>query len=555
MIDWSYDLLSENEKLLIRRLSIFMGGWTLEAAEQVCSDDSIHAEDVLDLLTHLVDKSLVVIDEQPTQLRYRMLETVRQYAREKLLESGEGEKLRNQHLAYFLKFAEEAEPHLIRKEQVGWFERLELDRENLRAALEWAVESENSTPPEAGLRLVNALKFFWQMRGYWIEGKEWSSRVLTNDENTSHTIALARAFASAAMFVYDDSKELIKLCDKGLALGRELGDKPSIAESLLIKGIEIRNQDDNLKGRALLQESLSIFRELDDKRGMARAIYNIGNTASNEYDFATARQYYEECLSLSQEVGDRRFTAISLMTLGGLLMNRGDWSASRKLYEESLSLGRELGDKHGMTMYLTSLGYLELGQGKYQQAQKLIEEGLVIAQELGSKLWIEGALDLMGLLFRYQNDYEKATKLQKEALSYSREVGYASGIATSLVRLGELARLQDDFATAYSFLSNALKIAKENNIRDVVAYCFEELAALNASQGQAKRATISFGAADALREVIHIVLLPVEKIEVDKDIAAARAQLDEASFNAAWAEGRAMKMEDAIEYALKELEP
>ncbi len=262
LIDWSYDLLSENEKLLLRRLAVFMGGCTLEAAEQVCSDERLHADDVLDLLIHLVDKSLVVVDEQPGQLRYRMLETVRQYAREKLLESGEGERLHTQHLAYFLKFAEEAEPHLFRTEQIDWLDRLELDDDNLRAALEWAVDDPQNNPPEAALRLCSALWYFWWIRGYRSYGQEWLKRALSKPSQSPGTVARGRTLGYFAFLTLDETEnQVLELSlEESLEIGHALRDRQGVAFALFVKGRFTWTANDNTaSAKTFFSESLSIL--------------------------------------------------------------------------------------------------------------------------------------------------------------------------------------------------------------------------------------------------------------------------------------------------------
>ena len=244
--------------------------------------------------------------------------------------------------------------------------------------------------------------------------------------------------------------------------------------------------------------------------------------------------------------------ALVNMSLSDLAMKDGDLSTARELLEKSLALGQELGDKHGMIMYLDYLGCVALGQGKYQEADELISKSLIIGRELGSKWDISVALINLAHVVRFQVDYKRASEMLDEGIRISREIHDNRLVGLGLCYLGELARLQDNYETAYSSLIESLTLAGEVDDRETVVCCFEEFAALGATQEQAKRAAILFGAAEALREDIHVVLLPIEKIEVDKNIAVARTQLDETTFNAAWAEGRAMTMEQAIAYALEE---
>ncbi len=488
--------------------------------------------------------------EQGAEARYRLLETVRQYAREKLAESGEGSQARAQHLNYFLQFAEEAEPHLFRAEQLEWLARLETEHDNLRAALEWALNSEEQNPPEAGLRLANALGWFWKIRGYEQEGREWFGRALATPD-PARTVARARALGYAGV-LQDDRKQELKLCNESLALSRELGYKPGMAFALVRKGALAYNSGDYSTTKPSYEESLNLYRELGDKWGIAWALYALGQYAHlKEYDFPAARQYCEESLKLSREIGDRRRITWTLSNLGHMAAHQGDLPTARAFFEECLSLSRELGDKSSVALWLIQLGYfVATGQGDYEWAVKLLEESLSIGQALGDRWRIASALFHLGVAARYQGEYEQAVKLLQEGLAIDREIDRMF-IAETLCFLGAVARLQGDYASARAFYTEAVPISRDIDDRETIAYLIAEFAALSTAQGEAKRAAILFGAEEALREAIHVVPVPVERAEIDRNIAAARAQLDEAAFNAAWEEGRGMTMEEAIEYALE----
>jgi tetratricopeptide (TPR) repeat protein len=219
-----------------------------------------------------------------------------------------------------------------------------------------------------------------------------------------------------------------------------------------------------------------------------------------------------------------------------------------------LALGRELSDKEGMETSLFSLIDVAYGEGDYQQAEKLLEEVITITKDLGDKGGFASAQFLLGRVTRFQGDFEQAQKLHAESLAYWREVNFNYNTPASLWCLGELARLQNNYVAARSYLFEALTEAKETDQRDLIAHLLEEFAALSSAQGQVKRAAALFGAAKTLRAAIQVVLFPVERVEVDKNIAAARAQLSEDEFNQAWAEGQAMTMEEAIKFALEEIQ-
>jgi predicted ATPase/class 3 adenylate cyclase len=408
LIDWSYDLLSEAERTLLRRLSVFAGGWTLEAAEAVCAGEVVEAWEVLDLLTSLVDKSLVTYDEEGRAGRYRLLETVRQYGRERLLEAGEVEAVRSRHLGFFLRTAEETEPKLYGPEQAAWLDRLEREHDNLRAALAWSGAQGEW---EAGLRLCVALWWFWQVRGYWREGQEHLAGLLALPGAEARTAARANALNSA--------------------------------------GTLVRHQGDYAGARSLHEESLVILRELGDRRGIAASLNNLGDVANCQGDYAGARSLHEESLAISRELGDKRGIAVSLGALGWTALWQGDSGAARALLEESRALFREVGDKRGIAWTLSGLGIVARHHGDSGAARALLEESLAIRRELGNKHEIAFSLFYLGGVVHDQGDYGAARALLEESLAIRRELGYKLGIAQNLEGLaaGAVAQGQSERAT------------------------------------------------------------------------------------------------------------
>jgi predicted ATPase/DNA-binding CsgD family transcriptional regulator len=432
-LDWSYELLSEPERTLLNRLSVFAGGWTLEAAEEVCAGDGIEGYEVADLLARLVAKSLVAAEEREGERRYRMLETVRQYAREKLLESGEADHVRSCHLAYFLSLAERAEPELEGQHQGAWFDVLEEERDNLQAALEWSRT--NEADAEEGLRLGSALWRFWQLRGHGRAGREQLEKLLT----------LAGSEVPAAVRVKAQNR---------------------LGYLALLQG-------DDGAAQSYVEDSLAEARELGDEEQIVQALANLGELAEWRADYPRARSLLEESLALARELGDRPWWLCWVLArLADVARAEGDWERAVALCEDSRALARELQDRHGIARSLLGLARIAGTQG----------------------------------------DHERALRLQKEALSLFRD-------------------LRD---------------------RTCMARCFEDLAWLASEQGRGERAARLFGAAEALREATGTVLVPYQRTEHDRRVAAVRASLDEAAFRTAWATGRPMPLEQAIEYALED---
>jgi predicted ATPase/class 3 adenylate cyclase len=516
LIDWSYGLLTDGEKWLLGRLSVFAGGWTLAAAEQVGAGESadggtIEEWEVLDLLTNLVDKSLVIAETQGETARYRLLETVRQYARDRLVEAEEVWTVRARHWDHFLALAEAARPKLRSAEQAQWLAVLEQEHDNLRLALAFCLEE--PAGGEAGLRLGAALYQFWSTRGHLTEGRQHLSALLSRPMRQ--------------------------------------GDLKARADALNGAGLLAQDQGDTTTARALHEESLTIKRELGDKQGIAISLNNLGIIAQHQGNNAAARTLYEECMTLSRDLGDKLGIAYCLMNLGNVAQDQGDTTAARALHEESLTIKRELGDKQGIASSLGNLGIVARQQNDYVVARALLEECLTLFRELGDKRNIASAVGQLGTVAQEQGDTAVARVLHEESLTIKRELGDKRGIATSLMNLGSMAQLQGDTATARALFEESLMIRRELGDKRSIATSIDAYAYLNNQEQQAARAARLWGAATALREAIELPRVPSDQEQFDREVAEARSALGEAAFAAAWDEGHAMILEQAVEYALK----
>jgi len=439
LIEWSYDLLSEAERALLRRLSVFAGGWALEAAEAVCGDGgaggTLQASDVLELLTQLVNKSLVVVEREAGRAaRYRMLETIREYALEQLAASGGAETVRRKHAESFLALAQEAEPQLASAARGVWLERLKVEHDNLRAALRWAKENGEAL---IGLQLAGALHWFWWFQGYLSEGRGWAEGAL------AQTGALGVGLPTAAR-----------------------------AKALWSAGDLTWLQGDYAAARILLEESLAIAQALgpSGKQNLAYALLVLGLVVRDQGDPVAARPLLEEGVATCREIGDRWALALSLVSLGRTVTLSGDPAAARSILEEGRTIFREIGDKWGLAVSLNNLGLAAFREGDYGRATTLYQEGVALFWQVEERIF---------------------------------------------------------------------------TIR-----CVEELAWVTCRQGNYGRAARLFGAAEAQREAFGASMPPAAHAEHDRHVAGVRAQLDEATFAAAWADGRAMTMEQAVAYAL-----
>ncbi len=433
-LDWSYELLHEPERALFRRLSVFAGGFTLEAAEEVCASGVVEAEEVLLLLGNLVEQSLVLAksNEKGDGIRYRMLEPVRQYALGKLEECGEAEEARRRHAAWSLALAEEAEPKLKGPEQETWLELLEAEHHNLRAALQWSLGEGDAG---LGLRVAAALWSFWFMHGYLGEGRSWLESGLSRSS---------------------------------LAAG------PTSAKALNGAGYIALRQGEYGAAKGLLERSLALYRELQDSEGIVSSLANLGLVAllGQREDIPVA-DLLEEALGLRPQLKDRHTVASLLAFAGVVAGTRRDWKRAAALHEESLALFRAAGDARGIVSTLNTLGLIQLVQADYDGASALFRESLRLGLEIDHK--------------------------------------------------------------------------------QIILYSFFGLAGVATGQELPARAARLWGVAEGMSEAYGIVVSPIVRLHTKYEdcLTTTRSQLDEEAFEAAWAEGRAMTLEQAVEYALE----
>ena len=547
-MDWSHKLLSDEERILLRRLAVFVGGFTLEAAEAVCPGADRRL-DALDLLTQLVDKSFVIAEERGPEVRYRLLETVRQYAREKLLEAGETVEVQRRHRDWCVEFAEWLAQKRWAPDQVVGLDRTETEHDNLRAALMWSLEEGGA---EVALRLAGALGWFWYTRGYWNEGRE-SLRAALSLAANSPPAARAKALYWAARLAgrQQDRRTARSLYDESLALYRRLGSKQDIAVLLNDLGLAAQFEGEYDAARAFDEESLAIFRQLNDRHGSGWALLHLSRLALFQGDVETARSNLGESLTIFRELGSKNGIASALRDLGGLALHQGDYEAARRHYEESLAIFRELGNKGGMGEMLERLGGLARNQGDYAAARPLYEESLAIFRDLGDRMGVAWTLSGLGRLARQQGDYSRADVLHQEGLAIFRSLGETPGIGWALKGLADVERSQGDHGRAAALYSEALTLQSRIGVKEGVAECVEGFAALAAAEGQPLRAAQLFGAAEALSSAMGNPLPPADRVEHDRNLAAVRTELGDVGFAEAWSKGRAMTLEQAIEYALK----
>ncbi|HEU5100738.1 MAG TPA: tetratricopeptide repeat protein, partial [Roseiflexaceae bacterium] len=448
-IDWSYDLLDEYERVLLMRLAVFVGGCTEAAAEAVLRTEGRRQSaeaatsalspqtSVLDGLASLVDKSLLKCESGPDETpRFTMLETIREYAREKLDASGQVVLARRQHAAYYLQLVEAAECELSGARQERWFALLDAEYNNLWAALEWFAGHDIGS----GLRLACGLRHFWHARGYLSEGRSWIESLLARCDN--------RGLAEAAR-----------------------------ARALCVAGFLALHQGDLPRTVALSEASLVLSRGLGERRGIADAMHNLAGVAFMRNQYVRAAELFQECLTLYRALGDQSEVAQMLKNLGLIAKDQGDFACATEFYQESLAIRRAQGDKRGIAQACFNLGVVAYWQGDYAGAIELSEQGLALYRQLGDKMGAAYTLDTLGMAYCRQAAYEQAMRVLDESLLMFRDLGDQFGIALLLTDLGGVALARDDAEHSERLYFEALALAWRIGDKRRAAFCLEGLAA------------------------------------------------------------------------------
>ena len=444
-IAWSYDLLNEHEQKLFRQVSVFVGGCTFDAIEAIAEDHSTH---VLDLVGSLLDKSLLrELEDRIGEPRFIMLELLREFGLEQLVTSSEAETIRLRHANLYLGLAEQAEVKLESAEQVDWINRMEEEHDNLRAALEWSKSAEGAG--EICLRLAGTLGLFWEARGYFSEGRERLSAILSTDIAHGKTAARAKLLARAAELAYrqSDYPATLALAGESLSICREVGDKQGAAAALIKLGNAATEGGDYATASGYLAEALTIWRELKDKHGTARALISLGWAALRPGDYSLANERLEEALVISRELEDTRSIGFELSGLGEVALREGNYARATQLLEESLQLRRQLGNKWGVGVSLGTLGWIAMHEGDWKRATTRLGESLEVRGEIGDKGGSAWCLERLAEIAVAQTQAEKAVRIFGAAAALRESIGsvidpvdrseYEDRLATLRAQLGE----------------------------------------------------------------------------------------------------------------------
>jgi predicted ATPase/class 3 adenylate cyclase len=477
-IDWSYNLLPVDEQMLFSRLSIFAGGWTLEAAEFVCSDETLHRENVLALLENLINKSMVIAEENGSETRYRILETMRQYANEKLVEAGRSEALRDKHLEYFLHLAEITWPHLIRHEQLEWQARIDGDYENLRTALTWSISRPSAEP---ALRLAGALGFYWDMRDYLLEGAKWMDQALSRewDENSSAQKA-ARAkvlYHRATIADQQDESEIMKASAySALALCDEIGDEWGTAYSRVMVGREMIRAGNVKESASFIKQGLEHFQQHGDPWGIAFAMYHFIRALRAGYMREEYVQYKQPLLEIVRASGDRYLLAeVLVLEYGKRFVENGEFKQGQAAYLEADQLLTEAGSsRNNINRFYMAQLYFLLGNSEKARS----EAGLAIeyCEQVGEKFTHAFIRMFLSLVAETQDSLPEAVEYMKAYLELIKQVGTPRYIAWGYVYFGRLQYLGENREDALAYLRRGLELLKtcEEELRDL-SYIFVQM--------------------------------------------------------------------------------
>jgi predicted ATPase/DNA-binding SARP family transcriptional activator len=468
-LDWSYNLLSEKEQALFRRLSIFSGGFSLEAAEGICPQDDISLAEVLDLLSQLIDKSLVAVqrDEFEGQ-RYHLLEIIRQYGLELLRLSGEERWARERHLTWYANYAGHAEPELHGSDQVAWIRKLESEHDNFRSALSWWLDHSEG---EAGVQLAGALGYYWYQRSYWSEGSSWLEAVLARDHNPPgrpRTWALFwAAWLVSAQHEFEKGESLLL---ESYNLSQAISYRHIIAFSFYGRSWLEHWRGNYTQADQLIDSAYSLFEELDDLEGMSLCLNSKGEIARDMGDFPNAAALCEKSLVMSRKLGGPWGIVMGLIALSEISLYQGNTSLARVYAEEALQLNQALGNRRIYSLVLRILGKVAYQQGEFQAAASWLRKAIPIFSEVGDKGFLLICLEQLALVASAQGQAEAAARwlgsieVLRKAFSLPRRPAdralYEQNVAEIRARLG-----RDAFDLAWE---EGRKMTLEQVIDDVL---------------------------------------------------------------------------------------
>jgi predicted ATPase/class 3 adenylate cyclase len=510
LIDWSYNLLTDQERLLFNRLSIFSGGWSLEAVEAICLGEGIDPDNIFDLMARLVDRSMVIAEEQEEQPRYRLLETLRQYASQALQESGQQAYWYGRHLEYYLNVAEEVEPQLRSSEDILGVQQLTRENDNLRTAFETAVQGQNT---KAMLRLSGALYYFWYRIGRIQEGMNQTLQAIQMPNIEQHPMELANALQGLGEFYWlsGSYQNAIKSLNRSIDLARTVGTPARYVLALALdwRGLTHMRLMDFVSAQRDGEDSRALFQELHDAYGLGNSNYALGRISIEQGKLQAALPFIEQALKWSRTAGDRLLIALVLNDQMLIAISNGDYTTAQALNQESLEIARRMND-----LWLTS--------GRLREAGNLAQ--------------------LMG-------DYSNAFDYFLESGEIVRQQGLINDYARNRFNLGYVAVQQGDLDSGRSFLRESWELFSQLNLERGLVECIDGFALLAGATGQSELAACLLGASDALFQSLGATRWPVDQHEYDKLRSRMEEILGVEAFTFQYTRGQKLGLKQALEAA------
>jgi predicted ATPase/class 3 adenylate cyclase len=509
-IAWSYDLLDFEAQRVFRRFAVFANGATLAAVESVCMAEGLLNRSMLDVLEDLVDKSMVLQDRENDEMRFRLLQTLREFGLERLSEAGELEATRVAHSTYFLSWVERIAPMLLGAEQADWLDQLDREYENVRVALEWMLDEtgKDMGRAEQALRLCVALMGFWEIRGYIAEGLVFMERALAPGMNVAPSL---RAMA------------------------------------LHYAGFLALMQDDSMRAEEFLRESQLLFRESGDKVGMANILRLQGNLAMMKNNYKIARRLLEETLHLYETLGDIRKTTWTRYALAQVAISQGNYAKALSLEEENLASHRILGEYYGSAYPLYHIALaLFLSRGDRTKAHELAEESLTLFRAVGNRRYIGYVLILLGEILLVEREDERAQAMFEESLAILKGIGERFGTAMGLISFARMFAYKGEREAALAYYKESWDLLGTNGDRELIAACLEGYGEVLVALGEAKWAVRLWGIAAKVRAEIVAPMPPIYRSDYVQAVASAREILDEEAFQLAWKENSQTSLEQVL---------
>ncbi|GAC1510582.1 MAG: hypothetical protein NVS2B16_10820 [Chloroflexota bacterium] len=556
-IAWSYELLSGDEQRAFRRMAVFAGGAPLEVAEGVCGED----DSSLDALLALLDWSLVQRDDDGEEPRLAMLETVREYALELLRGSGELHGVRRLHAHAFCRMTEEAADERDDEQRRTWLRRLNRDRLNLRAALDWSFEEETG----AAVRLAGALAGFWAEQGYASEGRSWLERCValeaSSDVAQTHPRAWARVITGLAYLAGAQSDFVTaRTCaERSVTLWRALGDKRGLVSGLEVLGLVAQYDGDRGRARKLFQERVDLSRDAGTVRDTISALHELAAAEMHQGELSAARARLQEALGLGRSIGDPRERVFLLYQLAEVAWLQRDLMSTRQLYDEGRRCVESLTEPTSVFHALGFLARIAVYMSDHDDAEGLLLERLAVARDQVKTTedwwYVAWALNHLGDLERCRDNAARAAALYEESLDLFQKHGERQGVAALLHNRGHLALAERDTGRARELFTESLRLFRELGFAWSMADGVTGLAGVIGQEGQPAQAALLYGAAEAAHQAIDAsgsMADPANRISWDREIEFARAGVDAEEWSRAWEAGRALRLDQAVALALGE---